>query len=78
MKIYGQGIFRMPYSGRAIWDFNEGPFDTTNQAYISEAKRLGLSFTPPVVEDKPKDTPKKRGRKPKEVQNVNAKINRAD
>lgn len=68
----------MPYSARVIWDFHDGPFDTTNQTYLAEAKRLGLSFTPPVVEVKPKDTPKKRGRKPKEVQNVNAKTDRTD
>lgn len=71
----------MPYSERVIWDFHDGPFDTVNQVYLTEAKRLGMSFTPPVVEEKkeePKDTPVKRGRKPKGAENVNAKTNRTD
>lgn len=73
MKIYGVSLFLAPNSSRVVWDFADGPFDTVNPVLIQEAKRRGYSFSPPSPEsEEPKDTPKKRGRKPKGVKNVNA------
>lgn len=74
MKIYGVGQFLAPGCSRVVWDFIDGPFDTSNPVMIAEAKKRGYSFEPPVLiePDMPKDTPKKRGRKPKGVENVNA------
>lgn len=88
MKIYGEGVFTAPASNRVVWDFADGPFDTVNSVLLAEAKRRGYSFEPPKptqekapvkrADTKPKDTPKRRGRKPKEGKNVNAKAHRAD
>lgn len=77
MKIYGAGTFTASNCSRVIWDFADGPFDTVNPVLIQEAKRRGYSFSP-LVTTKPKDTPKKRGRKPKGAKNVNTKTNRTD
>lgn len=82
MKIYGTGQLTAHGSSRVIWDFVDGPFDCSNPALIDEARRRGYSFSPPAITEirepvkatieQPKDTPKKRGRKPKEVANVNS------
>jgi hypothetical protein len=79
MKIYGVGIFHAPGSSRVVWDFIDGPFDTVNPVLVQEARKQGLSFSPiesniPELPDssRPKDTPKKRGPKPKGTINVNA------
>lgn len=82
MKIYGVGQLKFPGTSRVVWDFEDGPFDTVNPVLIAEARRRGYSFSPPAITEirepvkvtieQPKDTPKKRGRKPKEVANVNS------
>lgn len=85
MKIYGAGTFTASNCSRVIWDFADGPFDTVNPVLIQQAKRQGYSFTPlepaitpepvKVVTELPKDTPARRGRKPKGKSNVNPKTN---
>jgi len=75
MKIYGVGVLTAPGTNRVIHDFADGPFDTVNPALIQEAKRRGFSFSPPSPEvkiEEPKDTPKRRGRPAKGIENVNA------
>lgn len=86
MKIYGVGLFLAPNSSRVVWDFVDGPFDTVNPVLLQEAKKRGYSIGIPLIQkeaikespkaEEPKDTPKKRGRKPKGVENVNAETNR--
>jgi hypothetical protein len=90
MMIYGTGLFLAPNSSRVVWDFIDGPFGTVNPVLIHHARRMGYSFTPlePVTIEKkeparviaelPKDTPARRGRKPKGVTNVNSKTDRTD
>ena len=77
MKIYGVGVFTAPGTSRVIHDFVDGPFDTSNPALIAEARRRGYSFSPTSVTEEPKDTPKKRGRKPKGIENVSTEIDGA-
>ena len=54
MKIYGTGTLDMPGSGRTVWDFVDGPFDTSNVMLIEEARRRGFSFEPPKEPKPPK------------------------
>ena len=71
MKIYGTGVLTYLGSSRVVWDFTDGPFDTYNPILIKAAESQGFSFNYPEISE-PKDTPKKRGRKPKGEENVNA------
>lgn len=48
MKIYGKGQLKAPGTGRIVWDFEDGPFDTVNPALIEEARRRGFAFEPPA------------------------------
>jgi hypothetical protein len=41
MKIYGSGVLTAPGTGRVIWDFVDGIFESTNPQVIDAAKLAG-------------------------------------
>jgi hypothetical protein len=50
MLIYGIGSFKFPGTKRGVWDFEDGPLETSDPILVAEAKRRGYSFEAPSLE----------------------------
>ena len=49
MKLYGHGCIKHPLTGKVIWDFEDGPFETDNADIIAQVQSKKIDKPKPTV-----------------------------